>query len=84
MSALIICVTDCSGYRPSAMDPLAQMYCSCHVVHCPHDGVSCPCYKPQLIDHVVASNVLRLYDSKIYNQMWGLDDDPEPWDEEIL
>ena len=31
---------------------------------------------------MVAAETLRLHGSKTYDQMWGLTDDPEPWDDD--
>ena len=65
--------------------------CSCSMVHIegecgmesvrnPMPGCGCP-KECQPIDQDVACNVLCHPGSKTYNQMWGADDDPEPWDD---
>jgi hypothetical protein len=79
---LYVCGANCNGIRPSAMDPLAQRTCPWVEVHCRIKGVSTkPCYEPRAIDEQVAQQVNRIYPSKAYNQMWGLDDDQEEWQE---
>jgi hypothetical protein len=74
--------TSCNGLKPSASDPLAYYRCKLIDAHCRIKACDVrKCYKPQVIDEHIAQEVKRLYGSKAYDQMWGLDDDPEEWTE---
>jgi hypothetical protein len=80
---LYVCgVANCNGIKATAEDPLMQNLCPLRDAHC---RVKSPdvreCYEPRVIDEQVAQQVNRMYPSKAYNQMWGMDDDPEEWEE---
>jgi len=79
---LYICGVNCNGIKPSAADPLAQYMCPLHEAHCRVKAKDVrDCYKPRAIDEQIAQEVNRMSPSKAYNQMWGIDDDPEEWEE---
>jgi hypothetical protein len=79
---LYICGANCTGRKATASDPLAQNQCPWVEVHCRIKGVGTrPCYEPRAIDEQIAQQTKQLYPSKAYNQMWGLDDDSEEWEE---
>ena len=82
-STLYVCGVNCNGIKPSAADPLAQNMCPLRDAHCRVKAEDVrECYEPRAIDEQVAQEVKRLPGRKAYNQMWGLDDDPEEWQEE--
>jgi regulator of RNase E activity RraB len=55
---LYICGETCKGFRPSKLDPLAQVPCPWCEPHCPQKvDVVRTCYKPRLIDQQVAEEI---------------------------
>ena len=82
--SLHICGAGCNGSKVTASDPLAQYVCPYTRIHVNGEHIRNAyreCYRPRVIDQVVASEVKKLPGSKVYNQMWGHDDDPEEWQE---
>ena len=76
----------CPG--PLGDSPLSGL-CDMCVCNLPHDHLECikPCPNEacpkecRVIDMMIAREVKRLPGSKTYDQVWGLDDDPEEWTE---
>ena len=80
---LYICGAICTGRKAAASDPFAQRTCPYFEVHQrPLKARVRNFYEPRQIDQQVEAEVKRLPGSKAYNQMWGLDDDPEEWQDE--